>query len=391
MGAGGLVPGSAGLHLAGGVPLLRPEEQVFTAMLDGWRNQQLARRLAFSTVQARERAVRAFAVHADTFPWAWRPQHVDDWMTDLRAVRGLRRSTLRGYQIAVRLFCGYVTDPAYGWPGQCQARFGTHPVQVVHEWNAAVHVQDAEGDPSRRAFTRGELQAFLDHADAEVSRIRAAGRKGWLPAFRDAALFKVAYAYGLRRNEARMLDVADFGRNAHAPEFGDRGVCYVRHGKAMKGSPPKPRSVLTVWPWAGEVLEEWVSVVRPLFGRDGSLALWPTERADRISLSPIDHRFAAVRASLGLPTGLDFHSLRRSYVTHLIEDGWDPLFVQQQVGHEHASTTSIYTCVSSDFRVRTLRQALDATMSAALGRGAARQELPEAAGSGRGGPAGRSR
>jgi site-specific recombinase XerD len=39
---------------------------------------------------------------------------------------------------------------------------------------------------------------------------------------------------------------------------------------------------------------------------------------------------------------LDFHSLRRSYVTHLIEDGWDPFFVQQQVGHEHASTTSIY-------------------------------------------------
>ncbi|WP_341874589.1 site-specific integrase [Salinispora arenicola] len=63
---------------------------------------------------------------------------------------------------------------------------------------------------------------------------------------------------------------------------------------------------------------------------------------------------------------LDFHSLRRSYVTHLIEAGWDPLFVQQQVGHEHASTTAIYTCVSSDFRTRTLRQALDATMDAAL-------------------------
>ena len=39
----------------------------------------------------------------------------------------------------------------------------------------------------------------------------------------------------------------------------------------------------------------------------------------------------------------DLHSLRRSYVTHLIEAGWDPLFVQQQAGHEHASTTAIYT------------------------------------------------
>ncbi|MER6173603.1 hypothetical protein [Streptosporangium sp. NPDC001681] len=63
MGAEGVGPGSARLHLVGGVPLLRPEEQVFAAMLDGWRNQQLARRLAFSTVEGRERDVRMFAAH----------------------------------------------------------------------------------------------------------------------------------------------------------------------------------------------------------------------------------------------------------------------------------------------------------------------------------------
>ena len=82
-----------------------------------------------------------------------------------------------------------------------------------------------------------------------------------------------------------------------------------------------------------------------------------------------EQRFAAYRDALGLAAGLDFHSLRRSYVTHLIEDGWDPLFVQQQAGHEHASTTAIYTCVSSDFRTRTLRRVLDATMTAALAAG----------------------
>src|SRR4051812_15449437 len=88
----GLAPGSAKLHLVGGVPLLRPDEQAFAAMLDGWRNQQLARRLAFSTVDSRERMVRAFTAHADAFPWDWTPQMVDEWMTDLRAVRNLRRS-----------------------------------------------------------------------------------------------------------------------------------------------------------------------------------------------------------------------------------------------------------------------------------------------------------
>jgi hypothetical protein len=89
-----------------------------------------------------------------------------------------------------------------------------------------------------------------------------------------------------------MLDVADFGPNAHAPEFGELGVCYVRDGKAMKGSPPKRRSVLTVWEWVAEVTEEWVTEIRPL-AASGSPALWPTERASRISLGAIDHRFAA--------------------------------------------------------------------------------------------------
>lgn len=40
--------------------------------------------------------------------------------------------------------------------------------------------------------------------------------------------------------------------------------------------------------------------------------------------------------------------------------------IQQQAGHEYASTTAIYTCVSSDFRTRTLRSALDSTMRAAM-------------------------
>jgi site-specific recombinase XerD len=54
------------------------------------------------------------------------------------------------------------------------------------------------------------------------------------------------------------------------------------------------------------------------------------------------------------------------YVTHLIEDGLDARFVQEHAGHDHSSTTSLYTCVSSDYRTRTLRRVLDATVEAAL-------------------------
>jgi hypothetical protein len=101
MGRDGQVPGSAGLQLAGGAMLLRPQEQVLAAMLEGWRAQQLARNLAFSTIEKRLTAISAFTRHADALPWAWTAQMVDEWLGDLRAVRGLRRSTIRNYALAV--------------------------------------------------------------------------------------------------------------------------------------------------------------------------------------------------------------------------------------------------------------------------------------------------
>ncbi|WP_405623728.1 helix-turn-helix domain-containing protein [Streptomyces sp. NBC_00076] len=130
---------------------------------------------------------------------------------------------------------------------------------------------------------------------------------------------------GLRRNETRMLDAADFGRNPHGAEYGEFGRCQVRFGKAKKGSPPKRRGVLTVFGWTPDVLDEWFTEVRPLLGTDGNPAAWPSERGVRIGCQRINSRFITYRKALGLDDGLDYHSFRRSYVTHLIEDGWDPL------------------------------------------------------------------
>jgi integrase len=70
-----------------------------------------------------------------------------------------------------------------------------------------------------RPFTREELQRFLDYADEQVERAVRVKRKGALAAYRDATLFKVVYAWGLRRTETSKLDVVDWGRNP-APEFG---------------------------------------------------------------------------------------------------------------------------------------------------------------------------
>jgi site-specific recombinase XerD len=237
---------------------------------------------------------------------------------------------------------------------------GAAPAQILHEWNRATHVTEFEGRPERRPLTRAELQVLFDTADGAVEEAACSVRKGWLAAFRDATLFKVIYAWGLRRREAAMLDVGDFGPNPAAAELGRFGVCQVRFGKAMRGSPPRRRAVATVLPWAAEALEQYVAEVRPLHGEPArGPALWLTERGERISARRIDERFAAWRAAAGLPAELSVHCLRHSYASHLVEDGVDPLFVQHQLGHSWASTTAVYTSVGADHTNRMLRACLD--------------------------------
>ncbi len=348
----------ARLRVVGGEREESPEQSTFEAMIDGWRSQRLARNLAFATVESGARVVCRFAEATGAYPWEWSPADLESWTAGLRVGNVLARSTVRTYGLTVAGFLDYVCDPVYGWDRVCLGRFGTHPRQICGPANLAVHTVDGEARPSRRPLTKAECQSLFDAADERAAAIRHKGAKGWAPAFRDATMLKVAYGSGLRRRELLMLERCDFAPNPKAAEFGAFGVCQVRHGKSANGSPPRRRGVLTVMDWSVEVIAEWTEEILPAWRAD-SAGLWPSERHPRVSEDRLNAAFAAAAADAGLPGGLSPHCLRHSYVSHLIEDGFDALFVQQQVGHRHSSTTAIYTAVSSDYRTRMLRAALD--------------------------------
>jgi integrase/recombinase XerC len=298
-----ITPGSAEQLLAAGVSLLAPQETVVNAMLEGWVVQQRSRMLAGHTIDQRCLLVRRFLAFTSDYPWQWGPVDVEEWTADLVG-RGLAHSTVRNYQMAVALFCAYIADPRYHWAEVCEQQFRAHPVQVFHEWNTVVHRSEFEGRPGNRPLSREELQTFFDYCDTRVGAVRSTGRKGWLAAYRDAVLFKVIYAWGLRRREAAMLETVDWSGNAAAQEFGRYGALSVRYGKAMKGSPPRRRTVLTTMRWAAEAVAEWVQEIRPTYGT-GS-AMWPTERQARISVDALSQRFLDYRDAIGLDGRVKF-------------------------------------------------------------------------------------
>ncbi|MEV4208639.1 hypothetical protein [Nocardia salmonicida] len=168
-------------------------------------------------------------------------------MTELVAAKKLAESIIRFCQASLRMFCDYITSPYCQWVEECERRCGTHPTQVCHEWNTAAHLVDYEGRPVWRPMIREEVQQFFDFAEHRVELAMRRGRKGALAAYRNATVFKVIYAWGLRCGEASKID---FYRNAKAPERGRFGMSHVRYGKRSKGLPPKRRSVSTVMPWA---------------------------------------------------------------------------------------------------------------------------------------------
>ncbi|SPL88393.1 putative integrase/recombinase [[Actinomadura] parvosata subsp. kistnae] len=77
----------------------------------------------------------------------------------LTSAHHLAPSTIRGYQTDLRLFSEYLTDARYGWAAECETQFGpgAHPVPICHEWNTIAHLNDYEGRPEARPFTREEL------------------------------------------------------------------------------------------------------------------------------------------------------------------------------------------------------------------------------------------
>lgn len=356
----GQVHGAARLELVAGVHLLHPEDAVLDAMMAGWARQQVGGRgLQKQTAEGRRRIVEQFRDFTNEYPWNWTAADIDEWMADLVMRHDRAKSTLRTYQGAVSLFMDYLLNPVYGWVEVCLERFGTHPTPILHDGNRREHLVDYEGQAERRPMTREECQLFFDHIDKRVERAIRRGRKGALTAYRDATLFKTIYGWGLRASEASGLDVVDLYRNAKAPQFGRYGMVHVRKAKGTKGSGPRRRNVASIMPWAVEALEDYVVNVRPRYGFPTHPALWLTERGGRLRVGEIEDRFALYRDELGLPEELVPHCLRHSYVTHNIEDGVDPKFIQEQVGHLYGSTTALYTAVSDDFANTMMLKAID--------------------------------
>ena len=168
----------------------------------------------------------------------------------------------------------------------------------------------------------------------EVEALLAVPDRATPVGMRDAAMFELLYATGLRVSELLGLDIEDLHRDAG----------YLR----CRGKGSKER-VVPFGAQADTVVGLWLDEGRPAITRDvANRRLFVNLRGKAMSRQGFWKVLRARGRAAGIRTRLSPHTLRHSFATHLLENGADLRSVQMLLGHADISTTQIYTHVDRE-------------------------------------------
>ena len=163
----------------------------------------------------------------------------------------------------------------------------------------------------------------------EVERLLAAPGKRQTPeAVRDAAMFALLYATGMRVTELISLDVGDVNVEAKTLR------CVGRRGRER---------ILQFDEQAREALHAYLGGARGTLLRGGAgSALFLNHRGDRLTRQGFWLLVKSYAEEAGITSALTPHTIRHTFASHLLSTGAQLQEVQQRLGHANLSTTQIY-------------------------------------------------
>ena len=140
---------------------------------------------------------------------------------------------------------------------------------------------------------------------------------------------ELMYSSGLRVNELVNLKVMDF-------EF-EKNYGWVRNGKGNKDR------LFIVAKRLNERLQEFIKENKLSY----ESYLFKGNKRDHISKETINMIIKTAAKKAGIKKRVHCHTLRHSFATHLIEDGYGVSDVQSLLGHKSPETTMVYVHMAS--------------------------------------------
>ncbi|EDJ9368292.1 site-specific integrase [Salmonella enterica] len=195
-------------------------------------------------------------------------------------------------------------------------------------------VKRVSGDIQRkgRALDKSEIQALIHAAKQHPQTVLRC---------RDTAIVLTLCGTGLRAGELVKLDRRDY----------DNGILTVRQGKGRK------YREIHVADAVDKAIRAWLKVSASeadgaLFGRiqrNGKAASQP------LTTTGLTGILAELQQTSGIARFTP-HDMRRSFITHLLEQGVDINTVRQLAGHSDISTTTRYDCRGESMKISASKQ-----------------------------------
>ena len=288
-------------------------------------------------------------------------EHADAWLDAMSLEQGSSPRTIEAYSSDLQRLHEYLASRGGPSPTTIDARvlrgfihhlvdLGLAPASVSRMVSAVrgfyrflVGESYITHDPSEQLETPKKWRTLPDILSPdEVDRIIGAISLDERLAFRDRALFEVAYGAGLRVSEWITLGIGDVYMD-------DRIVRVVGKGNKERLVPIGRRALAAVAIYTREL--------RPSLVRGTPNAtLFVNSRGGSLSRMGAWKLLRKYVDAAGITAHVTPHTLRHSFATHLLEGGADLRAVQDMLGHADIATTQLYTQVDRTYLQQIHRQ-----------------------------------
>lgn len=274
-------------------------------------------------------------------------QHVEAFLAHLASERRFSANTLSAYRNDLRQLRTYLDGQGVtGWAVDSAAVVGFVIWLKEKQYSPASLARKLAATKSFFGFLRkrgvvptdpslpvrsprvGRTAPKIVSAD-EVERLLAAPSARKTPeGARDAAMFALLYATGMRVSELVALDLAAVNVEARTLR------CVGRRGRER---------ILQFDEKAQFALQRYLAGPRDDLARGGRIsALFLNHRGDRLTRQGFWLLVKAYAEEAEIKTALSPHTIRHSFASHLLGSGAQLREVQQKLGHANISTTQIY-------------------------------------------------
>lgn len=299
-------------------------------------------------------AVVSFLEYCRALPWFWQPQHIQHYIADQKT-RGLAAATIRGRHHYIKDFClSILADRPVA-----NKILSRHPggsfQQIVDDKSRSLIRGAKQRKKKLTCPTPSEVSQVFDWFWDEISSAFDLKSKSLYPLLRDRAIVTMFYAYGLRKDELRRIDLTDFDFDPECPQYGNYGLLHVI------GKGKKLRTLPILVPGMYEFVKSYVEEVRPHWLAKTGVA--PEDRSvmffsdcrKRISKTAIERAVKLRFRQAGVVRNVSPHRLRDVFLTAMT-DTLGLSSASDLAGHSMATTTEGYYRKASSIKGDPIKQ-----------------------------------